>query len=50
MTDRPSDAYRIGDKVPMPPKEKMVLRPAHREGEAGKTLKGAFTNGRGKGK
>jgi hypothetical protein len=47
MTDRPSDRYRIGMKVPMPPKPKLRIVPAYKEGETSKSLRGAFSNGRG---
>jgi len=46
---RPTREYRIGERVPMPDPPKLDIRPAHREGETKKSLKGAFTNGvRGK--
>jgi len=42
---------KIGDRVPMPPKPKLIVRPSRNADVGGKSLKGAFTNGdRGQGR
>ena len=40
---------RIGDSEPVPPEPKLKVFPIRKAGEAGKSIRGAFTNGRGKG-
>lgn len=39
---------RVGDRVPMPPKPKLKVRPASWVDSPAKGPRGAFTNGRGK--
>lgn len=38
---------KIGDVVPMPP-QKLVVRPSKNADAGGKSLRGAFNNGRGR--
>jgi hypothetical protein len=43
-----SGDIKIGDRVPMPPAPKLVVRPSRDADVGGKSIKGAFSNGRGK--
>lgn len=45
MPDRPTDGLKVGDRVPLPPKPKLRVVPLYKQGEAPKSLRGAFKNG-----
>lgn len=46
MPDRPTDGLKIGDRVPLP-KQKLRVVPMSWIDRGGKSLRGAFSNGRG---